>query len=279
MPETYAAWVARDVIAATGPDAPAYLQGQLSQDVSGMAGGDSTWSWVLAPTGKIDALVRVTLAADTWILDTDAGWGDALLARLNRFRLRSKVDFESTGWRVLGLRGPAAMGAASPGGGTVAVADASWPGWPGVDLIGPDPAPPGRWRIAEAVEYEADRIAAGVPRMGAELTDKTIPAETGLVARTVSFTKGCYTGQELVARVDSRGSNVPRHLCRVAAGGPVEVGDELWIEGRAVGRVTSAAPAAAGGWVGLAYIRRGVEIPAAVRIGEGGPEAEVRELP
>ena len=75
----------------------------------------------------------------------------------------------------------------------------------------------GGWSCDPA-EYEAVRIAAGIPRMGAELTDKTIPGETGLIELTVSFTKGCYTGQELVARIDSRGGNVPRHLRRLVPG-------------------------------------------------------------
>src|ERR1700748_1757567 len=72
--------------------------------------------------------------------------------------------------------------------------------------------------------------------MGAELTDKTIPGETGLIELTVSFTKGCYTGQELVARIDSRGSNVARRLRRIDAVGPVTSGDEVTGDGGVGGR-------------------------------------------
>ncbi len=106
-----------------------------------------------------------------------------------------------------------------------------WNGWTGVDLLGPGDVvlepeaadlPAGVVACgAEAVE--ACRIASGIPAMGAELTNKTIAAEAGFVERTVSFTKGCYTGQELVARIDSRGSNVARRLVGViAADGPPE---------------------------------------------------------
>lgn len=76
MADRYAVGLDRDVVGATGPEAASFLQGQLSQDVLALSDGGSAWSWLLAPTGKVDALVRVTrLGADDWLLDTDAGWG------------------------------------------------------------------------------------------------------------------------------------------------------------------------------------------------------------
>lgn len=77
MPDRYAAWLDRDVVAVTGPDAGSFLQGQISQDVLALDGDkDTVWSWVLSPMGKVDALVRVTrLSPDSWLLDTDGGWG------------------------------------------------------------------------------------------------------------------------------------------------------------------------------------------------------------
>ena len=100
-----------------------------------------------------------------------------------------------------------------------------WNGWTGVDLLGPGRrrARPGRAALPAGVvrcgadAVEACRIVSGIPAMGTELTAKTIAAEAGLVERTVSFTKGCYTGQELVARIDARGSNVPRRLVGLVA--------------------------------------------------------------
>ncbi len=117
MPERYASWLARDVMKASGPEAATFLQGQLSQDVLALTDGECAWSWVLAPTGKVDALVRaIRLSEGDWLLDTDQGWGELLLARLNRFRLRTKVSLESLPWRVLGLRftGEGGLGPAGP---------------------------------------------------------------------------------------------------------------------------------------------------------------------
>jgi folate-binding protein YgfZ len=273
--EPYAVWLDRDVVAATGPEAAVFLQGQLSQDVLALADGATSWSWLLAPAGKVEALVRVArLAEDDWLLDTDGGWGELLLTRLNRFKLRTKVELAARPWQVLGLRGgrPEVVGEA-------VVVDA-WPHLDGVDLLGEGLSVPETWRVMASEDYEAVRIAAGVPKMGAELTEKTIPAETGLIDHTVSFTKGCYTGQELVARIDSRGGHVPRHLRGLLAAAPIEAGTELVdSSGRAAGMVTSAAPAPSGDWVGLGYVRRAVEIPATLWGGPGGPEVAVRELP
>jgi folate-binding protein YgfZ len=98
--------------------------------------------------------------------------------------------------------------------------------------------------------------------MGAEMDERTIPAETGLIPMTVDFEKGCYTGQELVARIDSRGGHVARHLRGLRFAGPVDAGTELLgPDGRAAGTVTSAAtdPSVTGEWVGLGYVRRGVD--------------------
>jgi folate-binding protein YgfZ len=276
MADRFAVWLDRDVVGATGPEAASFLQGQLSQDVLALADGGSAWSWLLAPTGKVDALVRVTrLGPEDWLLDTDAGWGEAVLTRLNRFKLRTKVDLAIRPWRVLGLRGQA-----TPPGDSGVAGVAPWPRFDGLDLLGESPAVPDGWPVLPAADFEGERIAAGLPKMGAELTDKTIPAETGLIDITVSFTKGCYTGQELVARIDSRGGNVPRHLRGLLLPPGVEPGAELVdADGRPAGTVTSAGASAALGPVGLGYVRRGIEIPATLRAGQTGPVVAVRELP
>jgi tRNA-modifying protein YgfZ len=276
--DRYAVELDRDVVLATGPETASFLQGQLSQDVLALPDGGSAWSWLLAPTGKVDALVRVTrLGADDWLLDTDAGWGEAVLARLNRFKLRTKVELVIRPWRALGLRGqpiPAVDGAQAQ------VMVAPWPRFAGVDVLGEAPTVPDGWALLAPGDFEAERIAAGLPKMGAELTDKTIPAETDLIEWTVSFSKGCYTGQELVARVDSRGGNVPRHLRGLLLPSGVGPGADLVDgDGRVAGTITSAAVSASLGPVGLGYVRRGIEIPATLRAGQSGPEVGVRELP
>jgi folate-binding protein YgfZ len=244
----------RDVVRVSGPDAVDYLQGQLSQDVAGLARGEAVWSFVLQPQGKVDAWVRVTrLEDDAFLLDVDGGSGPAVVERLRRFKLRTRADIEALPDRTIAIRGPAAP--------SVAGIPFAWPGFAGVDLIGTDPTTPEDIPIIDTAAYEVRRIEVGFPRMGAELTERTIPAEAGVVPVSVSFTKGCYTGQELVARIDSRGGHVPRRLVGVTASGAINPGATLDVGGRAVGTVTSAARHPAGHTVALAYVARDVEVP------------------
>jgi folate-binding protein YgfZ len=128
------------------------------------------------------------------------------------------------------------------------------------------------------------RIEAGIPVMGREIDEGTIPAEAGVVDMSVSFTKGCYTGQELVARIDSRGGNVPRRLRGVVLGdGTVPpLGATVQSEGKEVGRLTSVAfSPRLDAPVALAYVRRAVEVPTEVVVQwEGGTSsARVEALP
>jgi len=267
-------WVelARDVVRVSGPAAVSYLHGQLSQDIEGLAVGASAWSLVLQPQGKIDAWVRVTrVGTDEVLLDIDGGFGAPLLARLNRFKLRTRADLEPLDWRCIAIRGAGARVVVEGG---VAF---EWAGWAGVDLLAPAPEPPPGTVAADPAAYEVRRIEAGLPRMGAELTERTIPAEAGVVEASVSFTKGCYTGQELVARIDSRGSNVPRRLRGLVMDGVVPVGTAVESAGRSVGTLTSSARHPDGHGVALAYISRDVEPPAEVDC--GGMVASVRALP
>lgn len=279
--------VRRDVLRVDGADATTFLQGQLSQDVAAVAEGASAWSWLLAPTGKVDALVRTTrLTGGSWLVDTDAGAGEAVARRLARFRLRTRADIAPVeGWTAAGLRGPGAEGTArrlADGTGLV-VAGASWPGLPGADLLGPGAAELLAPGSAEAAglgweDGELLRIRAGVPAMGAELDERTTPAETGLVPVTVSFTKGCYTGQELVARIDSRGSHVPRRLVGLRAGAPLAPGTALARpDGGEGGVVTSVAARPDGTWAALGYARRAVA-DGDVLVTPDGTEVAVAEL-
>jgi folate-binding protein YgfZ len=139
------------------------------------------------------------------------------------------------------------------------------PGPDGYDLLGPDASLPAGVEPGDPAAYEALRIERGVPRAGRELGERTIPAEAGIVDRATSFTKGCYTGQELVARIDSRGGNVPRRLrgLAVAAGAEVPApGATVLVGEQEVGSVTSATwSAARGAPVALAYARRGTDVP------------------
>jgi folate-binding protein YgfZ len=272
----------RDIIRVAGPDAIEYLQGQLSQEVAGLPVNDSNWSLLLQPQGKVDAWLRVTrVADDEVVLDVDRGWGEAVIARLSRFKLRTKADIEALPWSCSAIRGTvfSELQHADLKGLTVLKAPARWPLIGGVDLLGPDPQPPAELPLASLDAYEVRRIEAGLPRMGAELTEKTIPAEAGLVDASVSFTKGCYTGQELVARIDSRGGHVPRIIRSIVigAGELPNRGDHIEIDGRDAGVLTSVARHPDGHAVALASVRRDVEPPA-----EGtcnGLAAAVRAVP
>ena len=210
---------ARETVRVAGPDAAAYLQGQISQDVDALAPGDTAWSLVLQPTGKVDAWFRIhRLDPESFLLDVDAGFRETLLSRLQRFLLRTDAVIEATDESI----------------------DAPIE-WPGLD----DPTD------------ERQRILTGLPRMGTELTADTIPGEGGqrLIDLSVSFTKGCYTGQELVARIDSRGGNVPRPIRILQASADIAIGDEVRVDDDVVGTVSSAA-----GDVALAALKRKVEI-------------------
>jgi tRNA-modifying protein YgfZ len=292
--------VDRDAVRVAGPEATGYLQGQLSQDVEALDVGASTRSFVLQPTGKVDVWVRVTRLADTdYALDVDGGYGDALMNRLRRFLLRTKADVDPLDWRCLALRGDGANRLAGDVGVDAELRlQAGWPGVEGVDLLGPrvnwSPGVSPGSAVTDCAAYEALRIGAGVPVMGAELTEKTIPAEAGawVIDASVSFTKGCFTGQELVARIDSRGGNVPRQLRGLLVhGAPAPPpGASVRVDGADVGAVTSsvAADTAAAGGVGipagavaLAYVRRSVDVPAegVATWSDGEVAVSVRALP
>jgi folate-binding protein YgfZ len=269
--------VARDLLRVSGPDAIEYLQGQCSQDVAALEVGASADALLLTPQGKLDALVRVTRSgAEEAYLDVDGGYGPAVITRLGRFKLRVKADIEPVAWPMVALRGPDAAalvdGSALPPG-TSLVVPFAWGGVTGVDLFGPEPLVPPTVRLCGSDAWEARRVEAGIPVMGAELDERTIAAEAGLLDRCVSFTKGCYTGQELVARLDARGNKVARRLRAVALdagqaadktprpGAAVSVGEKT------VGRLTSVAwSPSLGTTLALAYLHRDVEPPSPVRV-------------
>ena len=275
--------VGRDVLGVSGPDALSYLQGQVSQDLAGLGTGESVDSLLLSPQGKLDAVVRVgRLAGDDFVVDVDAGFGDATTARLERFKLRVKVVVERLDWRCVALRGPQAARVVEGGlpAGTALAPPFSWNGVAGVDLLGEGPTTPPGVRACGAAAWEAVRVEAGIPVMGAELDERTIAAEADLLERCVSFTKGCYTGQELVARLDARGNRVARHLRglvvdELPGGAAAPLGAEVVADGKVVGSVTSAAwSPSLGRPVALAYVHRSITPPARVEL-RPAPETPV----
>lgn len=261
----------RDVVITTGEDAASFLNGQLSQAIEPIGVGQSRWSLLLEPQGKVSAWLRVTrVGEDTFWLDTDAGTGEAMLTRLNRFVLRTKVSFELVEATCYAVRGAELPARPATTEGQIAV-DIGWSGAKGFDVVGPAVSNPLDGGSVETVGspdvLEALRIRDGAPAMGREILRATIPAETGVVDLSASFTKGCYTGQELVARVNSRGNNTPRKIHRVQIDGLPAIAEQalLTVEGIEVGYVTSVATLH-GSTVALASIKRGTETPVTVSV-------------
>jgi folate-binding protein YgfZ len=295
--EAAAVRVPWEVVRVFGPDSATFLQGQLSADVVGLAPGEWRRSLLLDPQGKLVAWVRVWGGHSDaeMLIDVGDGAGQSVLDRLNRFRLRVRTELELLRWECVAVRGPATPAPADLDVRSELRATVDWPGVPGVDLLGPSVALPEGIHVAGLDAYESVRIECGWPTMGAEFPvggePTVIPAEAGawLVDSSVSFTKGCYTGQELVARVDSRGSNTPRRLRGIVIGDAVlpPVGAEVVVDGQVRGTLTSVgesldlrAP------VALAFVHRSVESPADAVVrwsdGDGGHReavAQVRELP
>ena len=264
--QTYAFNLQRDVIRVIGPDAGSFLQGQLTQDVLSLGQGQSAWSFLLNPDGKINTWLRVTLGDEEhYLLDLDKGFGEKALSRLLRFKLRTKCELLLEEWDWLALRGKDAHDFLEDSHADLVSAESAWRTCKSLDLIG------GKIDRLSGPSYESEefyeymRILSGIPTMGAELHEKVIPAETGLIQMSVSFTKGCYTGQELVARIDSRGNNVPKRLMVIEAHNQISIGDEIFVKEVRSGLLTSVAQRGAF-TVGLAYISRNVEPPVTGKI-------------
>ena len=266
----------RDVLRLSGVDSESFLQGQVSQDVNKIKFGESTRSFLLNPDGKISAWLRITRSSNTnFLLDVDENAGAETLERLLRFKLRVECDISLEKWNWIAIRGRGAEQYLELPTDDMISTKANWPLIEGVDLISASIQIP-EGLVAANQEFDLLRILNGVPQMGAELNAKTIPAETGLVEQSVSFTKGCYTGQELVARLDSRGNRVPKHLRILYSQDPINQGDVIEVLGENTGQITSCCTDAHGS-VGLAYVSRKVEPPAQGIV--RGSQVDIRMLP
>lgn len=264
METVKAARLLRDVVTVRGADAREHLQSQLSQDVMALEPGDSAWSFLLGPKGRVIALLRVTHGDDgAFMLDTDPGWGDAIRDAIDGFLFRLDVAFESATWDHLAFRG---RGSRSVVIGAPIVAPVQWGDIEGLDAIAPSLDVPGDVESASFRAYDSLRIWAGWPTMGAEIDPTTTPAMTGLVGEAVSFTKGCYPGQELVARMHYRNAAPPRRLVRVKFHpcAEIEQNTELLDGDDVVGRITSVAECQP---FALAVLDRAIDTPAPLTCG------------
>ena len=226
-----------ELVLVWGPDALTYSDSQVTQDLTGLAVGGGAATFVLDPKGEIvaSALLRRT-AHELVTFEVPVGVGVLLRARLERFAIRSKVDFE----------GPVQLGADD----------------------------------VAALDSELTRIRAGLPgpeELARGLAVHGVAHE--LRDRCVSFTKGCYPGQELVARMQARGATPPYVLCRLEVAEPARVGDAAGDPARE-GRLTSIA-ADADSWLALAVVHRrdAAEGTIEVRTSAGAQLAKVLEDP
>ena len=242
----------RDYLRVTGPDAQDLLQRLVSNDVS------AGWceALLLTPKARVIApLVVVRQAADDFLLLTEPGLGETVRSALLRARFAAKVEVEPEQHRSVVVLGEGEEGIPNHDYGEPAreLLDAELEA-----TLAPD-------------ELERLRIRAGAPAWGRELDDRVLPAEAGLVERAISFTKGCYPGQEPVARLHHRGhANRALRVLRIASAELPPYDAEVRLVDRVVGRVTSATLDDEG-VLALAYVR--VEVPPGAELTVGGATA------
>jgi folate-binding protein YgfZ len=243
----------REFVGVKGPDAEDYLQRMLSNDMAALEPGESCSALLLTPKGRIIAPMCVLRRADDdYLLLTEPGLGDRVREELTRLRFAAKAGIEQEEHRSHVLLG------ATEGG----IPNEDY-GEPAVELLDDDPP------AADAIsadELEALRIAAGTPAWGKELDDSILPAEADLDETHISFTKGCFPGQEPIARLHYRGH--PNRRLRVLEAERADRDAEIVWNGKVVGRVTSAVPGRA-----LAYVR--TEVPDDALLDIGGVEARL----
>lgn len=240
--------IAREVVIVQGDDAQTFLHSQLANDIASLDVAASIHSLLLEPTGHVSALVRVIHHEDTvFTLDVDEGFADAVIVRLQRFVLRAKVSMRRSDWVVRAFRGSDAVREIGLGPGR---AIPYWGSADEIDVVGDALHVPTLGEEVEPERIDYSRADARWPKLGVDILVGDIPGTTGVLSVAVSFTKGCYPGQELVERMDSRGTTAPvviRALPREGLG----VGARVMENDQSVGTVTSI-----GAYIALARIAR-----------------------
>lgn len=221
----------------------------VSNDVEALEVGDACDALLLTPKGKVIATLRVLRRGESdYLLLTEPELGEEVRVQLLRARFATRAEVELEEHVSLVWLGERAM----PDPGRVSVPTSDY-GVMGYEVLDAD-VPPDVAELGPA-ELERLRIEAGTPLFGRDVDDRVLPAEAGLVARAVSFTKGCYPGQEPIARLHYRGhANRSLRVLRIEGNTLPRPDAEIVHDGRAVGRVTSAAPAD-GAVVALGYVR------------------------
>lgn len=299
------AWVAlaeRGVLEVTGPQRQKFLQGMLSNDVLGRAPGTGCLAALLTVKGHIQALMRVLVTPEAVLLEMPQDRLSLVERTLEHYRVAAPVRFKVRPTAVMGLLGPRAREALRDaglevpdlapeshvsgqlGGQGVLVARASDLPSGFVVYVAPEGAAPVREALAHRAHHlerealDALRVEAGRPWYGPDVTEENLLHEAGLVDSHHSFTKGCYIGQEVIARLDARGGNVNKRLRGLRLSAPVGAGAPILAAGKDVGRVTTAAVSPRLGPVALAYLHRDLAAPGTA-LDVGGATATVVALP
>ena len=289
----------RGKLLVSGPEAAEYLQGQLTNDTEALEPGDGAYAALLDRKGHMQGDMRVLRPGedpDLW-LDLEPEGLEAVRRHLGMYKIGREVELADVSEEraILSLIGPRAVEIAGSaplpenaceevtigGARCLAVGTAT-----GIDVLVPAAERDRVWEAllaAGAAEVspeaaEIARIEAGRPRFGAEMGTETMPAEAGIVEQAVSFTKGCYIGQETVARLHYKGKP-NRHLRGLKLSAPAQPGEPLQLGEKEVGRLGSAAVSPAFGPIGMAILRREAEPGATVAVGEDGVTAQVVALP
>jgi folate-binding protein YgfZ len=259
-----------------GAEAAEFLQGQVTNDVEGLSAGEGCYAALLNHKGKMRLDMRILRGPDWLWIDTEPGAQDLLRRTIETYSLGRDVSWEVGDEQIVSLLGEAPPDAEPP------ADEHSWVQgelgiyvrtFAGVDVIGRD------LPLEEAVPEEAlerVRIERGIPRFGLDMDGDTIPQEAGINERAVSFTKGCYVGQETVARLHYKGKP-NRHLRGLKLTEPAGHGDPIRLGERDVGRVGSVTVSPTLGPIALALVRREAGPGETVEV--NGTTAQVVELP
>jgi len=275
----------------SGGEAAEFLQGQVTNDVEALEPGEGCYALLLTPKGKVRADLRVLRGADWLRIDAERS-ARALLTRMVQMYSIGRdvrLEDETESRTILSLLGPGArdaLDAAPP------EVEHAWVEGRhglyaathlGVDILCPTAEREAVRRALDVPEVSEEvaeclRIEAGRPRHGHELNEEVIPQEAGLNERAVSFTKGCYVGQETVARLFYKG-RPNRHLRGLQLSAPGHAGDAVVLDGRRVGEIGSACVSPSLGPIALVLVRREAEPGALVAVGEDGGSAEIVDVP
>lgn len=258
----------RTLLRLSGADAAGYLHNLCTQDIRGLKPGACSEAFITSVQGKTLGYVRIFRQANAILLETSPGQESVLLEHFEKYHIREKVEFVDlskhakafvASWDVL-KKYLSREGASEPGEGQFSAMEspaetiiAHWavagPGLGYGVFVGSEAEPTWNTFWSEvggttisAEELQARRIAAGTIEFGADVTSDNLPQEIARDSQAISFQKGCYLGQETVARIDALG-HVNRLLVRLRGEGNLALskGDVIEVEGKSVGRITSAA--------------------------------------